>query len=105
MHAASRHGTTSLSSFPKDEVSCEVRPPRSPIRNLTSLDRASARFAKDSILTTNVNRTIHSYISKVMEVLKQLSDPTFPLKMYKDIAQSIFICRIAHRSIINKLAT
>ena len=34
MHAASRHGTTSLTSLPKDdEVSCEVRPPRSPIQS------------------------------------------------------------------------
>ena len=43
MHAASRHGTPSLTSHPKDdEGSCEVRPPRSPIRCLTSLDRAFA---------------------------------------------------------------
>ena len=41
VHAASRHGIPSLTSFPKDgEVSCEVRPPRSPIRSLTPLDRA-----------------------------------------------------------------
>ena len=55
VHAASRHGTPTLTSLPKDdevscedemscedEVSCEVRPPspRSPIRSLTSLDRA-----------------------------------------------------------------
>ena len=41
VHAASRHGTPSLTSLPKDdEVSCEVRPPRSPIRSLTSLDQA-----------------------------------------------------------------
>ena len=41
MHAASRHGTPSLTSFPKDgKVSCEVRPQWSPIRNLTSLDQA-----------------------------------------------------------------
>ena len=38
MHAASRHGTPSLTSLPKDgEVSCEVRPQWSPIRILTSL--------------------------------------------------------------------
>ena len=38
---ASKHGTPSLSSLQKDdEVSCEVRPPKSPIRSLTSLDRA-----------------------------------------------------------------
>ena len=42
VHAASRHGTPSLTSLPKDgEVSCEVRPPRSPIRSLTSLDLGS----------------------------------------------------------------
>ena len=36
MHAASRQGTPSLTSLSKDdEVSCEVRPPRSPIRSLT----------------------------------------------------------------------
>ena len=41
VHAASRHGTPSLTSLPKDgEVSCEVRPPRSPILSFTSLDRA-----------------------------------------------------------------
>ena len=39
--AASRHGTPSLTSLPKDDdVSSEVRPPSSPIRSLTSLDRA-----------------------------------------------------------------
>ena len=32
MHAASRHGTPGLTFLPKDdEVSCEVRPPRSPV--------------------------------------------------------------------------
>ena len=37
MRAASRHGTPSLTSLPEDdEVSCEVRPPRSPIRSLTT---------------------------------------------------------------------
>ena len=41
VHAASRQGTPSLTPLPKDdEESCEVRPPRSPIRSLTSLDRA-----------------------------------------------------------------
>ena len=36
MHAASGHGTLSLGSLPKDdEVSCEARPPGSPIRSLT----------------------------------------------------------------------
>ena len=45
MDAASRHGTTNLTSLPKDdEVSGEVRPPRSPIRSLTSLDRAKLRL-------------------------------------------------------------
>ena len=34
VHAASRHGTPSLTSLPKnDEVSCEVRPPRSPMQS------------------------------------------------------------------------
>ena len=39
--SVSGHGTPSLTSLPKyGEVNCEVRPPRSPIRSLTSLDRA-----------------------------------------------------------------
>ena len=39
MHTASRHGTPSLASLPKDdEVNCAVRPPRSPIQRLTSPD-------------------------------------------------------------------
>ena len=39
--AASRHGTSSLTSLPKDDdLSCEVRSLRSSIRSLTSLDRA-----------------------------------------------------------------
>ena len=39
MHAASRHGTPSLTSLAKDgEVNGEVRPPRSPIQSLTSLE-------------------------------------------------------------------
>ena len=41
VHVTVRHGTPSLTSLSKDvEVSGEVRPPRSPIRNLTSLDQA-----------------------------------------------------------------
>ena len=41
VHAVSRHGTLNLTPLPKDdEVSCEVRPQWSPIRNLTSLDQA-----------------------------------------------------------------
>ena len=37
----SRHGTPSLMSFPKDnEMSCEVRPQRSPIWSLIPLNRA-----------------------------------------------------------------
>ena len=41
MHTASRHGTPNLTSLPKDdEVSCEVRPLRSPIPSLTLLGRA-----------------------------------------------------------------
>ena len=41
MHAAMRYGTPSLMSLSKDgEVSCEVRPLRSPNQSLTSLDLA-----------------------------------------------------------------
>ena len=41
VHAGSGHGSPSLTSLPKDdEMSCELRPPRSPIRSLTLLDRA-----------------------------------------------------------------
>ena len=43
MHAASRHGTPSLTSLPKDdEVSCEVSPQRSPIRNLDFANESTA---------------------------------------------------------------
>ena len=39
MHAAVRHGTCSLTPLSTDsEVSCEVRPPKSPIRSLTPPD-------------------------------------------------------------------
>ena len=57
MHAASRHGTLSLTSLPRDgEVSCEVIPPRSPIRSLTSLDRATRPLTpyKETLLMQNV---------------------------------------------------
>ena len=41
MHAASRRGIPTLTSPLKDnEVSCDIRPPRSPIQSLTSLDQA-----------------------------------------------------------------
>ena len=41
VHVASRHGSPSLMSLPKDdEVICEVRPRKSPIRSLTSFDQA-----------------------------------------------------------------
>ena len=39
MYAAVRHGASSLLSK-DDKVSCEVRPPRSLIGSLTSLERA-----------------------------------------------------------------
>ena len=38
MHAASRHGTPSLTSLPKDdEVSSEIRPPRPSIQSFKSI--------------------------------------------------------------------
>ena len=52
MHAASRHGTPNLTSLPKDdEVSCEVRPPGSPIRSLTSLDRAKVQSPDEDCIS------------------------------------------------------
>ena len=43
VHAASRHGTPGLTW--DDEVSCEVRAPRTPIQSLTSLDRAQLQLS------------------------------------------------------------
>ena len=52
MYAAVRLGTPSFMSFPKgDEVSCEVRSMRSPIRSLTSLDRDSDENCKNGSAT------------------------------------------------------
>ena len=66
MHAASRHRTPSLRPLPKaDEVSCKVRPPKSPMQTLTSLE-ADSNYAslqpqyeeveKKEIEYENVNR-------------------------------------------------
>ena len=60
VHAASRHGTPSLTSLPKDdEVSCEVRPPRLPIRSLTSLDRALLQLPDENLLRHSATYPVH----------------------------------------------
>ena len=52
MHAAVRHGTPSLTSLPKDGVvSCEVRPPMSLIRSLTSLDQAYLQSPEENCIS------------------------------------------------------
>ena len=52
MHAAVRHRTSNLTSLPKrDEVSCEVRPPMSPIRSLTSLDQAQLQSPDENFIS------------------------------------------------------
>ena len=52
MYAASRHGTPSLTSLPKDdEVSCEVRSPWSPIQSLTSPDQAQLQSPDEDCIT------------------------------------------------------
>ena len=61
VYPASRHGTPSLTSLSKDdEVSCKVRPPRSPIRNLTSLDRASLQLPGEHCLSHSATQTVTS---------------------------------------------
>ena len=58
MHAASRHGTPSLTSLRKDdEVSCEVRPQRSPIQNLTSLDQAYLQSPDEDCISHSATHT------------------------------------------------
>ena len=52
MHAASRHGDPNLASLPKDgEVSCEVRPSRLPIQNLTLLDWAQLQSPDENCMS------------------------------------------------------
>ena len=54
MHAAVRHGTPSFTSLPKHgEVGCEVSPPRSPIRSLTSLDHPESCLTRISRSATH----------------------------------------------------
>ena len=54
MHATSRHGTPSLTPLPKDdEVSSGVRPPRSPIRSLTSLDQAQLQSPDEDCISSS----------------------------------------------------
>ena len=52
MHAAVKHGIPSLTLLPKDgEVSCEVRPSRSPIWSLTSLDQAKLQSPDEDCIS------------------------------------------------------
>ena len=60
MHAPSRHGNPTLTSLLKDdEVSCEVRPPRSPIRSVTLQLIAQFAFCKG---TRNQNNDTVTYL-------------------------------------------
>ena len=64
MHAVSRHGTPSLTSLLKDdEVSCEVRPPRSPIPNLTSLDQAELQSPDEDCISHSASHPVNSIVS------------------------------------------
>ena len=57
MHSEARHRTPSLTSLPKDgEVNCEFRPPRSPIRSLTSLDRAQLQSPDENCISRSVTQ-------------------------------------------------
>ena len=59
MHAASRHGTPSLTSLRKDdEVRCEVRPPWSPIQSLTSLDQAQLQSPDEDCRSHSVTHHV-----------------------------------------------
>ena len=54
-----RHGTPTLTSLPKDdEVSCKVRPPRSPIRSLNSLDRAQLQSSDEDCISHSSRKLV-----------------------------------------------
>ena len=69
MHAASRHGTPSLTSLPKDdEVSCEVRPLRSPTHQNISIQLSqiiNESFQSIGIFPDNLK------IAKVIPIFKK----------------------------------
>ena len=61
MHAASRHGTPSLTSLPKDdEVSCEVRPPRS--LGHSPRDFIDYECLKKVVDSNSINQFVQGYL-------------------------------------------
>ena len=74
MHAGMINGTPSLTSLPKDgEVTCEVRPPRSPIRSLTSLDQAELQSPDEDCLSHSAT---HPTARAVLEETSPLENKT-----------------------------
>ena len=74
MHAASRHGTPNSTSLPKDdEVSCEVRPPRSTRR--------------PDLTTHSATRPLNPYLIHISQ--QRLS--RFRHKSYEGLGSSLFI--------------
>ena len=83
MPAASRHGTPSLTSLPTDgEVSCEVRPPSSPIWSLTT---HPARMPKHSSQLTYYQGKIEN-IPKFDEIFASIFVASRHSPRYRKIA-------------------
>ena len=60
MYAAGRHGTLTLMFLPKEqEVSCEDRPPQSPFRSLTSLDRAQFQSPGENCISRSATSPVN----------------------------------------------
>ena len=102
MHAAVRDGTPSLTSLAKDgDVSCKVRPPRSPIRSLTSLDQAQLQLLAEDCISHSATHPVRALLEHSTSALLEHGN-ALKANCYSLYVSSDFIA-LCHSSFILSL--